>query len=145
MKLLPLLAASLLPLGLNASPIANPDDLQSRNPSNDVLNPRADGVCRIVNAPSGVNCRSGPGTGYKVIKSLDNGFLLWYKCYKSGECITLNGATNWYVLSQAAIMDCGRDVGSMLANRIPLPQRLALRGDPRLVVLRQRSLYRQQL
>lgn len=102
MKLLPLLAASLLPLGLSASPIANADDLQSRNPRDDVLNPRADGVCRIVNAPSGVNCRSGPGTGYKVIKSLDNGFLLWYKCYKSGECITLNGATNWYVLSVVA-------------------------------------------
>ncbi|KAH6628213.1 hypothetical protein F5144DRAFT_594288 [Chaetomium tenue] len=93
MKLLPLFVASLLPIGLSASPIASADDLQSRNPGG-VLNPRANGVCRIVNAPSGVNCRSGPGTGYKVIKSLDNGFLLWYKCYKSGECVTLNGATN---------------------------------------------------
>ncbi|KAH6854809.1 hypothetical protein B0I37DRAFT_40163 [Chaetomium sp. MPI-CAGE-AT-0009] len=94
MKLLPLLVASLLPIGLSASPIANADDLQSRNPGNDVLSPRADGVCRIVNAPSGVNCRSGPGTGYSVVKSLDNGFLCWYKCYKSGECITMNGVKN---------------------------------------------------
>src|SRR5689334_21470510 len=103
MKLIPFLVASLLPIGLSATPIANGEDLQSRNPGNDVLSPRADGVCRIVNAPSGVNCRSGPGTGYSVVKSLDNGFLCWYKCYKSGECITMNGVKNWYVLSQRAI------------------------------------------
>ncbi|EAQ89531.1 predicted protein [Chaetomium globosum CBS 148.51] len=93
MKLIPLLVASLLPIGLSASPIASADNLESRNPG-DVLNPRTDGICRIVNAPSGVNCRSGPGTGYKVVQTLKNGLLLWYPCYKSGECVTLNGAVN---------------------------------------------------
>lgn len=145
MKLIPLLVASLLPIGLSASPIASADNLESRNPG-DVLNPRTDGICRIVNAPSGVNCRSGPGTGYKVVQTLKNGLLLWYPCYKSGECVTLNGAVNWYVFIVPQAVNRRLDLGFWaLADQIPLPQRLALRVDPRLLVLCQRPLYRQQL
>ena len=94
MKLATLLLASLAPLGLSASPIAGTTDVTPRDAENDLLTKRVAGVCRIVNASS-VNCRTGPGTQYGVVTSFKKDQLLFFICVQSGQCITLNGATNW--------------------------------------------------
>lgn len=101
MKLATLLLASLAPLGLRASPIADIADVTPRDAGNDLLTKRVAGVCRIVNASS-VNCRTGPGTQYGVVTSFKKDQLLFFICVQSGQCITLNGATNWYGFGSAS-------------------------------------------
>jgi uncharacterized protein YraI len=88
MKLTTLLAAALVPIGLQASPIANADNY------NTTLIERGPGGCRML---ANANCRSGPGTQYKVIATAKKGVLYFFTCVKSGECITVGGSTNWYV------------------------------------------------
>ncbi len=95
MKLVTLLLASLAPITLSASPIAATADVTPRDAGDDLLAKRAAGICRIVNVSSTVNCRSGPGTQYAVVTTFKKGQLLYFPCLKSGECITINGATNW--------------------------------------------------
>jgi uncharacterized protein YgiM (DUF1202 family) len=95
MKLATLLLASLGPLSLTASPIADTSDVTPRDAGNDLLTKRVAGSCRIVNVSSSVNCRTGPGTQYGVVTSFNKGQLLFFLCVQSGECITINGATNW--------------------------------------------------
>ncbi len=93
MKFTTLLLTSLAALGLNASPIAETSDVTPRDAGNDLLK-RVAGSCRIVNA-SAANCRTGPGTQYGVVTSFKKGQLLFFVCVQSGQCITINGATNW--------------------------------------------------
>ncbi len=105
MKLTSLLTAALLPVGLMAAPVANEiadvvaresDDVSPNQPASG-LSSRQLGpgnFCRIVGA-SVVNCRAGPGTGYKVVGTFSKGTLGFFSCVKSGECITIGGSTNW--------------------------------------------------
>ena len=94
MKLAALLLTTLAPLSLKASPIADTAGVTPRDAGNDLLTKRVAGSCRIINA-SAVNCRTGPGTQYGVVTSFKKGQLLFFICVQSGQCITLNGATNW--------------------------------------------------
>lgn len=94
MKLAALLLTTLVPLGLRASPIADTAGVTPCDAGNDLLTKRVAGSCRIINA-SAVNCRTGPGTQYGVVTSFKKGQLLFFICVQSGQCITLNGATNW--------------------------------------------------
>ena len=85
MKLAALLATAVLPAGMMAVPIAEGDNQVSK---------RTDTSCAIVNA-SKVNCRTGPGTQYRVVATLNKGIVGVYSCVKSGECITVSGSVNW--------------------------------------------------
>lgn len=97
MKLTTLLVTSLAAFGL-ASPvaIADADSITPRDTGNDLLTKRDPQICRIVNA-STVNCRKGPGTNYGVVTTVKKGQLFLFMCLVSGECVTVGGATNWYV------------------------------------------------
>ena len=109
MQFTSLLTAALLPLGLLAapSPVAEGDaaDIAAREPAPgvsandkvDVLSRRELQICFIVGGSSTVNCRSGPGTNYRVVTTVAKDNLYWFSCVKSGECVTINGEKNWLV------------------------------------------------
>lgn len=90
----------LLPLGTLASPVAAADNsvpvsvpeelLEARDASPNELFKR-NVLCKITGSSKTVNCRSGPGTGYKVIASVKKGSYYSFGCYKKGSCV--NG--NW--------------------------------------------------
>jgi uncharacterized protein YgiM (DUF1202 family) len=102
MKLNSLLTAALLPIGLMAAPIAEeaadvvarePVDVSANEPAGSLID-RSSTMCKIVGA-SVVNCRSGPGTGYRVVTTLKRGEYGVFSCVKSGQCITVGGSVNW--------------------------------------------------
>ena len=121
MKFFSLLAAALLPTGLLAAPVADGkltaieieahaaaearSTVEAReaagvSPNEPAFNldKRAVQVCEIVGGSSRVNCRSGPGTNYGVVRSLTRGETYAFSCVKRGECVVINGASNWSVL-----------------------------------------------
>ncbi|KAH6630558.1 hypothetical protein B0J18DRAFT_407791 [Chaetomium sp. MPI-SDFR-AT-0129] len=107
MKFTTLLTTAILPLALHATLLTSTSSSASlevtalHEEGDKLLEKRTDHICNIVNAPSGVNCRSGPGTQYSVIGTVKNGQLFYFPCYKSGECITVGGVKNcgWDALS----------------------------------------------
>lgn len=98
MQLTSLFIATLLPVGLLAAPTVDGTDnshmLRSPADARSPLEPRYK-MCAIVGATD-VNCRSGPGTNYKSQFTVPRGNKYAFTCVKSGQCITINGATNWY-------------------------------------------------
>ena len=85
-----------LPLAIFASPVPETDspapavapdqftsdaDLDTR-----AIFARAPQNCKITNASGTVNCRSGPGTGYRVTHLPDVGTTYRFQCYKTGTC-----------------------------------------------------------
>lgn len=101
MKLTSLLAGALLVCGLNAAPVADVADGVEMSEARDVageLFARSGQLCRIVGTKT-VNCRTGPGTNYKSKVSLASSWTrgYYFTCVKSGQCITINGAKNWFV------------------------------------------------
>jgi uncharacterized protein YraI len=113
MKFFFLLATALLPTGLLAAPAAGDKAttieaeahaaaearaaIEAREAVSSLEN-RAVQACEIVGGASRVNCRSGPGTNYGVVRSLPRGEIYGFSCVKSGECVVIGGATNWSVL-----------------------------------------------
>jgi hypothetical protein len=111
MKFLSLLAAALLPTGILAAPAADGklaaieaetraavEARQSPNePALAGLDKREVQVCEIVGGASKVNCRSGPNTSSSVVRTLTRGNTYAFSCVQSGECVVINGATNWLV------------------------------------------------
>jgi hypothetical protein len=102
MKLNSLLTAALLPIGLMAAPITEeaadvvarePVDVSPNEPAGALID-RNTTMCKIVGA-SAVNCRSGPGTGYRVVATFERGLYPIFSCVKSGQCITVGGSVNW--------------------------------------------------
>jgi uncharacterized membrane protein len=122
MKFFSLLAAALLPTGLLAAPATDGKlaaieteahaaaearaVVKAREAAADVspnepafsLDKRAVQVCEIVGGASQVNCRSGPGTSYSVVRTLPRGNTYAFSCVQTGECVKIGGATNWSVL-----------------------------------------------
>lgn len=119
MQLKYLAAGALLPLSVFASPTpdlethpdATPSTLHkpdvadvveeggwSPNVRRDLVRPQ---LCRILDT---VNCRDGPGTKWPVLRQLRGGTSYNFWCVQSGECITLDGFQNWYVLSDPPIL-----------------------------------------
>ncbi|KAK3293801.1 uncharacterized protein B0H64DRAFT_398724 [Chaetomium fimeti] len=97
MRITTLLTASLLPAGLLAAPAD-----KSIDPHDGYV--RREGLsCAIVNA-SAANCRSGPGTKYKVVTTLQGKTVGSFMCVKTGECVTDSGNVNcgWH---QVAVGD----------------------------------------
>ncbi|KAK4032787.1 hypothetical protein C8A01DRAFT_40762 [Parachaetomium inaequale] len=93
MKLTTLLPAALLPLSVLAAPVSEEpaaEGLAARD-ALDVLAKRRDVQCGIY---GDVNCRTGPGTGYKSVHVIPNGAIFTFTCVKSGECITVGGIVN---------------------------------------------------
>ena len=121
MKFFSLLAAALLPTGLLAAPAADDKataieieahaaaearaaveareaaDVSANEPAFN-LDKREVQVCKIVGGASRVNCRSGPRTSASVVRTLPKGETYAFSCVKSGECVVINGASNWLVL-----------------------------------------------
>lgn len=98
MHLTSLLIGALLALATNAAPVTDSPG-QSEVPDESELFQRDSGqLCRILYTTH-ANCRTGPGTNYKSVLGLNKEWTrgYWFTCVKSGECITLNGAVNWYV------------------------------------------------
>ncbi|KAL2169426.1 hypothetical protein VTG60DRAFT_6055 [Thermothelomyces hinnuleus] len=90
------------PSGSAPTPItsANVDDVAAKddaapNPGAELLIAPVDRgtphVCRILNAPAGANCKSGPGTSYSVVHTAKDSELFSFPCFVSGEGITMNG------------------------------------------------------
>ncbi|KFX92070.1 hypothetical protein O988_07437 [Pseudogymnoascus sp. VKM F-3808] len=100
-------ALILLPILSIASPITKVEATEEGGPVALVSEPRSeDGIfkrssqlCQTINVSTYVNCRAGPGTGYKSIMEVPKGSAATYKCYKRGECI--NGNCTWdYIYDQ---------------------------------------------
>lgn len=101
MKLTSLLVSAVLAFGVSAAPVADAaaeHEISEVRDVADELFARSGQLCRIVGT-STVNCRTGPGTNYKSTGRLSSSWTrgYYFTCVKSGQCITLNGATNWYV------------------------------------------------
>lgn len=105
MKLLTLLAASLLPAGLLAAP--SPDDNDEGGTTG--LFSNADGgnqdvevkkwtvhPCTIVTEKT-VNCRAAASTKAPVVAKLPNGLVGGFLCVETGDCVVIGGNKNWYV------------------------------------------------
>ncbi|KAI4094318.1 MAG: hypothetical protein LQ339_007504 [Xanthoria mediterranea] len=106
MKFITLLAAGILPMialaapaadaspvavgEADAMPIAEPVDVAEPDvpPTSPVdardLLKRSTQYCRIIGNDGPVNCRSGPGTGYKVLYTMAPGGGYYFTCYKRG-------------------------------------------------------------
>ncbi|KAK4096485.1 hypothetical protein N658DRAFT_480573 [Parathielavia hyrcaniae] len=96
MKLVSLLTAGFLTTGLFAAPVTEDgaSDIEAREPADVGVSKREVHRCYIVGGSPKVNCRAGPGTSYKVVRAFERGNWYNFGCVQSGECITLNGATN---------------------------------------------------
>lgn len=97
MQLPSLLVGALLALGIHAAPVTEGTDQSPASDGNSLFQRDSGQLCRILYSTS-VNCRTGPGTSYKSVVGLNKEYTrgYWFTCVKSGECITLNGAVNWY-------------------------------------------------
>ena len=98
MKLTTILAAALLPAGLMAAPVV--DEVAEITPRTDAANEpsqifKRDMTCYIIGGASRVNCRGGPGTKWKVVRTVKKGSKQIFHCVRSGECVTINGFRNW--------------------------------------------------
>ncbi|KAH6983900.1 hypothetical protein EDB80DRAFT_247824 [Ilyonectria destructans] len=105
MKFVPLLVASLLPVGLMAAPVDDGGDVSmegaepapgttaARDVGDEILK-RSTRVCTIVGGSATVNCRSGPGTQYGVTDTVYRGSDYVFTCVKTGECIIIGGNQN---------------------------------------------------
>jgi uncharacterized protein YgiM (DUF1202 family) len=89
MRITTLLTASLLPASLLAAPADKTVDPHYGFVRKEPIS------CAIINASSTVNCRSGPGTQYKVVTALKVKTVGSFMCVKTGECVTDNGNDNW--------------------------------------------------
>jgi hypothetical protein len=98
MQLSSFFIAAFLPVGLLAAPAADGTDNSHMYRSPAVapspLEPRYQ-MCAIVGATD-VHCRTGPGTNYKSAFTVPKGNKYAFTCVKTGQCLTINGATNWY-------------------------------------------------
>ncbi|KAL2126632.1 hypothetical protein VTI74DRAFT_491 [Chaetomium olivicolor] len=97
MKLISLLAAAFLPMGLFAAPVTEDGvaDIDAREPADPGFSKREGSFpCDIVGGSKEVNCRAGPSTTAKVVYKLSKGDSYVFDCVKSGECVTINGAKN---------------------------------------------------
>src|SRR3954470_21129582 len=99
-----ILASALLllaPLAVLATPVAVPEPvalaaaaptpveaLEARSPEE--IFKRSPQSCAIITNDGTVNCRSGPGTGYAVTHTVNNGDRYTFQCYKSGTCYNGN-------------------------------------------------------
>lgn len=85
-----------------ANPNPSPDALPEALPETDtspvearaLVRPQA---CAIVGGANYVNCRTGPGTRHSVRTALRKGTVHPFWCVVSAQCVTVNGARNWYV------------------------------------------------
>ena len=95
MQISSLLVSAIFALGLQAAPVAD-DAGQSEALDGKTIFRRSGQLCRVLSEH--VNCRYGPGTNYDVKVGLSSSWTrgYYFTCVKSGECITLNGAVNWY-------------------------------------------------
>lgn len=93
MQLISLLAVALLPVGLMAVPVTEVDETQisARDDGNEIFK-RTDRLCYITG--NNVNCRTGPKLSSSIKYVLKKDSLYWFRCVKSGDCVTVNGATN---------------------------------------------------
>jgi len=108
MQLKYLLTGALLPLGLFASPTPEPEAAAEAVPEvfdsagqAQSLNERAivrPQHCVIVGDSTYVNCRRGPATKWSVERRLRRGEAYDFWCVRSGECVTIDGFRNWYVV-----------------------------------------------
>lgn len=98
MHLSSLLVGAIFALGLHAAPVAD-DAGQSEALDGKTIFGRSGQLCRVLSEH--VNCRYGPGTNYGVKVGLSSSWTrgYYFTCVKSGECITLSGAVNWYAFS----------------------------------------------
>lgn len=96
MQLTSILVSALFAFGLHAAPVAD-DAGQSMVIDGRKIFKRSGQLCRVLSEH--VNCRSGPVTKYPSTVQLSDSWTrgYYFTCVKSGECITLNGAVNWYV------------------------------------------------
>ncbi|KAK4125408.1 hypothetical protein N657DRAFT_678538 [Parathielavia appendiculata] len=130
MKLISLLTAAFLPMGLLAAPVAEDGvaDIEAREPADVSTNEPAPGLsqresrgCTIVGA-NNVKCRAGASTSSKVVYTFDKGDRFVFSCVKTGECVTINGAVNcgWDYLYQGGqgcyVNGHYTDSGCTLAN-----------------------------
>ncbi|KAH6632854.1 hypothetical protein F5144DRAFT_488764 [Chaetomium tenue] len=88
MRITTLLTASLLPAGLLAASADKAVDPHYGYVRKEPVS------CKIVNASSTVNCRSGPGTQFKVVTALKVNTVGSFMCVKTGECVTDSGNVN---------------------------------------------------
>lgn len=91
MQLSSILALALLPVGILANPVPQPDEVAE--PAQ--LFKRTVQTCSIIR--SAVNCRRGPSTSSGVKTKLAKGEQHKFGCVLKGECITIDGFGNWYV------------------------------------------------
>ncbi|KXX73012.1 hypothetical protein MMYC01_210560, partial [Madurella mycetomatis] len=98
MQLISLLTAALLPVGLLAAPVAEDSvaDPAGVSPNEDAagLFKREPLICGIVGGSSRVNCRAGASTSTRIVRTVEKGDWYLFDCVRSGECVTINGATN---------------------------------------------------
>lgn len=108
MKFIFFITATLLPMGLLAAPVTEDGvaDIEAREPVSlptddqtlDLSKRAGPQRCYIVGGASKVNCRLGPSTDYKVHTQFAKGDWRNFGCVKKGECVVINGATNWSVV-----------------------------------------------
>ena len=134
MKLTTLVVACLAPLGLSATTVANPGSVQPHK----VLAKPDRAACGIVNTSSKVNCRKGAGTKYDAVASVTKGTYWFFDCVQTGECVTIDGSSNWYVQIMTLAIDYGRECQLTRTKRLAPPYQQGLFQ----CLLCQRSLYR---
>jgi hypothetical protein len=105
MQLPSLLVGALLALGIHAAPVTDGTDQSPASDGNSLFQRDSGQLCRILYSTH-VNCRTGPGTNYRSVVGLNKEWTrgYWFTCVKSGECITLNGAVNWYVYTTLLLL-----------------------------------------
>lgn len=116
MRLATLFAAAILPAGLMAAPAAEVDDCYVPPPpvpsptqsssAGSAPTSSAGSAPTESSAPSTpscvisgnseyVNCRASPSTDAEIVTRLTRDEAYGFKCVKKGECVTINGFTNW--------------------------------------------------
>jgi len=113
MKFLSIFTNTLLPLGLMATPIPEPveidettiapgavaipgllmaGDVSARNETE--LSRRTDQICQIIGSSSHVNCRTCPSTDCAADYYVVKGDYYEFSCAANGQCVTVGGITN---------------------------------------------------
>lgn len=103
MKFIPSATILLLPFAAIAAPA--PASAESRSVARsgeEIFDKRAVELCSIINVSTYVNCRSGPGTSYSVVTTLNEGEEWYYSCYEPGTCVD----GNWYVIINPSSLSC---------------------------------------
>jgi hypothetical protein len=97
MKFLSAILIAITATATFASPVGEQSNAEARGLSSLELEARADRRCSIVGSSANVNCRYLPNTSEEPKRTLPLGSTWTFVCYRSGQCITLNGSTNWWV------------------------------------------------